>query len=130
LEIDPIATILISVRQGSRTRWAAIALAAIAGGCSSGYGPRTVNNPDPSAKIPAIETAVAAKDYSSVAQMVKDLDSDDPAVRFYAINGLRRLTGQTFGYQYYCDEIQRRPALEKWRVWLQGWQAGQRTAQK
>lgn len=62
--------------------------------------------------------------------MVKDLDSDDPAVRFYAIGGLKRLTGQTFGYHYYEDEQQRRPALEKWKAWLQGWQAGQSAAPK
>jgi hypothetical protein len=89
-----------------------------------------VANPDPSAKIPAIEQSVASKDLSAVPQMVKDLDSDDPAVRFYAIGGLRRLTGQNFGYQYYNDEDQRRPALEKWKVWLQGWETGHRTAPK
>jgi hypothetical protein len=111
-------------------RVAAVALAGSTWACNSGYGPRTVGNPDPSSKIPAIESAVATKDFSSVAQMVKDLDSDDPAVRFYAIGGLKRLTGQTFGYLYYDDEIQRRPALEKWKLWLQGWEAAQRTAQK
>ena len=51
-------------------------------------------------------------------QLIRDLDSDDPAVRFYAIEGLQRLTGQTFDYHYYDDEIDRHPAMLKWRQWL------------
>ncbi|HMB96812.1 MAG TPA: hypothetical protein VKK61_12290 [Tepidisphaeraceae bacterium] len=109
---------------------AAIAMLLWSGGCSSGFGPRVVSNPDPAAKIPAIEASVAAKDYSAVKQMVKDLESDDPAVRFYAINGLQRLTKETFGYQYYANEEQRAPAVEKWKLWLKGWNAGQRDLRK
>jgi hypothetical protein len=55
---------------------------------------------------------------SAAPQMVSDLDSDDPAVRFYAIEGLERLTGQTMGYVYYEDREARRPAVMKWRKWL------------
>jgi hypothetical protein len=109
---------------------AAAALAIGVSACSSGYGPRTVSNPDPSAKIPAIEESVATKDYSSIAEMVKDLDSDDPAVRFYAIGGLKRLTGQTLDYHYYEDEDQRAPAIVRWKIWLQGWQAALHTPHK
>jgi len=82
-----------------------------------------MSNPDPAAKIPAIEAAVAAKDLSQAPQLVKDLNNDDAAVRFYSINGLDRLTGETFGYHYYDDEMQRAPAIEKWKVWLEGWKA-------
>jgi hypothetical protein len=49
---------------------------------------------------------------------VKSLESDDPAVRFYAIRGLQDLTGETFGYIWYADDPNRRDALEKWRHWL------------
>ena len=112
------------------SRWIFSAALIALTGCSSGFGPRKVSNPDPAAKIPAIEASVAAKDYSSVAQLVKDLNSDDPAVRFYSINGLQRLTHENFGYHYYDDEDQRAPAIEKWKLWLQGWQAGRHDARK
>lgn len=89
-----------------------------------------VSDPDPAVKIPAIKASVAARDTSAVAQLVKDLDSDDAAVRFYAIQGLQRLTGQTFGYLYYADDEQRRPAVEKWQAWLKGWDAAQSQARQ
>ena len=92
--------------------------------CAAPRTPRVVNNPDPTGKIPAIKDAVEAKDLAAAEQLVKDLDSDDPAVRFYAIQGLQRLTGETFGYRYFDDERERKPALEKWQAWLRGWAAG------
>jgi len=70
-------------------------------------------------KIPAIKVAVAHKDLSTVRQMVKDLESDDAAVRFYAINGLRRLTGENFGYLYYEEATERKPATKRWQAWLE-----------
>jgi hypothetical protein len=87
-------------------------------GCNAPRGPFVVTNPDPASKIPAIKQVVRAKDLSAARQLVKDLDSDDGAVRFYAINGLERLTGETFGYRYFDDEDERKPALEKWQHWL------------
>jgi hypothetical protein len=41
-------------------------------------------------------------------------------VRFYAIEALEKLTGQTFGYAYYRDDDARRPAVEQWQAWLKG----------
>jgi hypothetical protein len=93
----------------------------LAGGCSVPGPVRDVRNPDPAGKIPAYKQAVRAKDRRAVRQMIKDLDSDDPAVRLFAIVGLRRLTaGETFGYQYFDDEHQRRPAIRRWERWLAG----------
>ena len=86
-------------------------------GCS-GYGPRSIYNPDPDAKIPAIKVAVKDHNHAAVPQLIKDLDSDDPAVRFYAIRGLRDLTGETFGYNFYDDHDQRQPAVLRWKLWL------------
>ena len=84
-------------------------------GCS-----RTTMPParDIQAKIPAIKSAAESKDMNAAPRMVKDLESDDPAVRFYAIEGLERLTGQTFGYVYYDDSAHRHEAVMKWRQWL------------
>lgn len=87
-------------------------------GCGSGFGPKSVDSDDPSAKIPAIKQAADDKDMSHVAQMVKDLDSDDPAVRFYSIVALEKLTGDNFGYVYYQDEAERAPAVKRWNQWL------------
>ena len=70
------------------------------------------------AKIPALKSAVEQRDLSVAPQLVKDLESSDPAVRFYAIEGLQRLTGETFDYVYYDDRPQREAAVSKWKHWL------------
>ena len=88
------------------------------GGCSAPRGPIEVTNPDPSGKIPAMKKAVREHDLTAVRQLVKDWDSDDPAVRHFAIHALHELTGQRYGYEYFADDIQRRPALDQWRLWL------------
>ena len=95
-----------------------IFLIILIGGCSAPREPRLISNPDPSGKIPAYKIAVENKDLSHAKQMVDDLESDDPAVRFYAIEGLQRLTGETFGYEFYLDEEQRKPSLGRWKQWL------------
>lgn len=87
-------------------------------GCMAPRPVRSVSNPNPSGKIPAIKEAARQRDIDAAPQLVKDLDSDDPAVRFYAITGLRKITGQAFGYRYYDDERDRRPALKRWQQWL------------
>jgi len=109
-----------------RSGAACVGLICFTSACAAPRPVRVVSNPDPSGKIPAIKLSVQRSDMSVVAQLVKDLDSDDPAVRFYAIEGLERLTGETFGYRYFDDELERRPALEKWDAWLSGWEAASR----
>ena len=101
-----------------RTAGKIFACALMVGGCSEPTGPKTPGSRNLAVKVPAIKDAVAHKDMSAAPQLVSDLDSDDPAVRFYAIEGLERLTGQTFGYVYYDDRDTRRPAVMKWRKWL------------
>src|SRR2546423_12625838 len=98
--------------------WAMLATALGIIGCSAPRGPIEVTNPDPSGKIPAMKKAVREHDLKVVRQLVKDLDSDDPAVRLFAIQALEKLTGQRYGYEYYADEVQRKPALSAWQVWL------------
>ncbi|HTW95957.1 MAG TPA: hypothetical protein VMD30_14235 [Tepidisphaeraceae bacterium] len=67
--------------------------------------------------VPAIEIAVQHHDQSAVPFLVDDLSSQDAAVRIYAIDGLRRLTGKDFGYRAYDDEETRRPAVHRWQAW-------------
>lgn len=110
----------------SRRNWLAASLAGAAlclpvAGCLFGGGrkPAAINSNDPGSKIPAIKHAVAARDTETAEQLVKSLESGDPAVRFYAIRGLQSLTGETFGFVWYSeDENLRRGAVDKWKHWL------------
>src|SRR3954463_8188220 len=101
-----------------RAGWVMLATASGIIGCSAPRGPIEVTNPDPSGKIPAMKKAVREHDMKVVRQLVKDLDSDDPAVRLFAIHALEELTGKREGYDYFADELQRRPALGRWKDWL------------
>ena len=99
--------------------WLVLGMAAVfANGCSEPTGPKVIASRDLSVKIPAIKHAVANKDMSEAAELVKELDDDDAAVRLYAIEGLQRLTGQDLGYRYYDDREARKPAVERWNKWL------------
>jgi len=95
----------------------AIVLGLILPGCV-GQGLRSVTSDDPAVKIPLIRKAVDSNDRSILPQLVRDLHSEDPAVRFYAIDGLRRLTGESFGYQWRDDEQARKPAVERWQQYI------------
>lgn len=102
-----------------RTTAAAIVFLTVAGCFTAPRAPRDIADRDPSVKIPAIKAHAGQRNKGVVAQLVADLDNDDPAVRFYAITALRNITGQTFDYRYYDDEFQRRDALAKWQSWLE-----------
>ncbi len=98
-----------------------IVLSMLIVGCARPVG-RGIADDDASFKIPAIKSAVSEKNAKAIPQLVEDLDSEDAAVRFYAIEGLRRLTGETFGYRFYDNEADRREAVEKWKQWLEAQQ--------
>ena len=96
----------------------AVSLAA-ACGCAPRE-PRRIGAMDPTANIPAIQEAARDHDRAAIPQLVRQLESDDPAVRFYAIEALRKLTGKTFGYRFYDDPDERRPAVERWKRYAAG----------
>jgi hypothetical protein len=79
---------------------------------------KSIGATDTLANIPAIQDAARDKDRHSIPALVTQLDSDDAAVRFYAITALYKLTNQTFEYRYYDDIDGRRPAVERWKQWL------------
>jgi hypothetical protein len=89
----------------------------LVGGCFAPEKP-SLTSDDPSLKIPAIRHSAATHDERSIHELVKDLDNDDPAVRFYAIRGLQEITGKSFDYRYYDDEPDREPAVKRWHEWL------------
>lgn len=83
-----------------------------------GADPPSIKSHDPTRLVPAIKEAVESGDMSAVPYLIADLDSDDPAVRFYSIDGLQRLTKQgDMGYVYYQDETDRLPAIQRWKDW-------------
>jgi hypothetical protein len=87
-------------------------------GCARPEG-RGLADEDASFKIPAIKTAAEQKDRDAIPFLIDDLNSDDPAVRFYAIEALRRITNQTFDYDYFDDAPDRAPAVQRWREWYE-----------
>ena len=87
-------------------------------GCTDTLGTPSLTSRDPLLKVPAIKSAAVNDDRSNEAQMVADLSSDDAAIRFYSIQGLSRLTGNTYGYHYYDNDEQRRAAVDRWKAWL------------
>jgi len=93
------------------------------GGCFSPEKPSLASN-DPALKIPAMKEVAREHDEKALKQLVKDLDSDDPAVRFYAIRTLKEITGESFDYRYYEDDLERLPALKRWQEWLATRKAG------
>ncbi len=73
---------------------------------------------DPAYKIPAMKAAVSDQDTGAIPMLIDSLDSDDPAVRLYAIIALEKLSGQTFDYAFYADRAERQPSIQRWRQWL------------
>ena len=95
----------------------AVAFGMMAGGCVHPRAPLIVTDPDPSVKIPATELAVRRHDLSAVPQLIKDLQSDDAAVRLYSAYALQQLTGQDLGYRYYAPDDDRVAAVARWQQW-------------
>lgn len=94
-----------------------LGLVLLPGACVAPRPKLDVRHPDPSIKIPAIKKAVQEQDHVIIAQLIEDLDSNDPAVRLYAIQALRRMTGEDHGYHYWDDSLARAPAIARWRAW-------------
>ena len=86
-------------------------------GCFS-RDPIDITSDDPASKIPAIHRAAREQDPAAVRQLVADLESEDPAVRFYAIRALRELVSEDFGYRYWATDEQRESAVQRWQQWL------------
>jgi len=80
------------------------------------------NAPEPGAKLAAIIEAGRKKDRSAIPHLIEQLESDDQAVRMYAILALERITGTRKGYVYYAPPAERRRAV---RRWVQAYQKGE-----
>lgn len=102
-----------------RAATGAVVLLLVPSGCGPGAGPAvSLTSDDPAGRIPAMKRAARTKDPAAVPKLVALLESDDPAERLYSIEALRRITGQTFGYNYYDSEPNREAAVGRWKQWL------------
>jgi hypothetical protein len=97
---------------------AAVPLAGSGGGCRAPRPEPSLASENPQALIPAIRGVAEDGELSAAPALVASLESDDPAVRLYAIEALERMTGRTLGYRYYADAPARRDAVARWRRWL------------
>jgi hypothetical protein len=93
---------------------AAAALVGWIGGCARAPAPRGLADTDAAVLIPAIKSQVNSPT-PDLPALVGLLESDDPAVRLFAIEALRRLTGQTFGYVGFVDPAEQTAAIATWR---------------
>ena len=101
-----------------------VALAVWLPGCA---GPlRTdIHDADPAAKIPALIDAARSPTEAERTALVEALGHDDAAVRMFAIESLRRVTGETLGYRAYDPPEARSEAAARWRAWLNAQQRGE-----
>jgi hypothetical protein len=72
---------------------------------------------DPAARIRSIQDAAATGDRAAIPELIRSLDSDDPAERLLAIHTLQKLTGQTFGYDHSAPRPERMQAAQRWADW-------------
>lgn len=91
--------------------------AAFCAGCANPESVAGFAEPDTSARMRAIQAAVANNDMGAVPQLIGRLDSDDPAERLLASRGLERLTGETQGFDYAASKPDRDAAVERWVRW-------------
>lgn len=75
-----------------------------------------LENSDPLVRIEAIKWAGDHNVREAVPVLVDRLQEDDPAMRFYAIEALKKITGGDQGYDYKADAVERRKAVARWRA--------------
>lgn len=105
---------------------AVVASAFVLAGCAAGTGQPTVDvqSPEANKRMEAVvaltNRAGTGQDRDTVIALLVDrLDDEDEGVRFFAIVGLDRLTGQRLGYRYADPPDVRRRAVERWRAYIQ-----------
>jgi len=86
----------------------------MAAGCGQPSMTGGFDAPNPAAKMHATVQAARTGDRGAIVHIVELLDSDDPAVRLLAINALRRLTGETHGYEFDAPLDERDAAIRRW----------------
>ncbi len=100
--------------------WAPIVL--MLAGCGNSFdrkmGLSDLDSPNPTVRIMAIKWAGDNKISQAVPKLVDFLQDEDKSVRFYAIEGLWRITGTDNGYDYKTAPHIRAAAVKRWREYL------------
>lgn len=86
--------------------------------CAPKMSEASFDSPDPGSRLYAIANSGDMPDDEAVPQLVRSLESDDPAERMFAFHELRRRTGQDLGYSPHADAATRRYAVDSWMIWL------------
>lgn len=71
----------------------------------------------PEGRLNAIVQAAADRDTTAIPDLIRQLASDDAAVRLFAIRALERITGQTMGYRHDDPPWKRADAIDRWATW-------------
>ncbi len=102
--------------------WTCAALPALAAaGCGGAGAPALavgLQSENPAERVDACIRAAQAQDASVLGLLVERLEDASADVRFFAIQALERMTGQTLGYRYYDAPEARRQSAWRWREWL------------
>lgn len=91
-----------------------VAVLAMVSACTPAASSGGFDSADPASKLYAIVRAGETKDASAIPHLIEQLNSDDQAVRMYAIGALRRITGEDHGYVYYAPPSRREEAIQRW----------------
>lgn len=99
-------------------------------GCAPSPEHEGFNSADPGARLYAITAAARSRDVAAIPHLIDSLWSEDPAVRFMAIETLREITGQDCGYRLGDPPQDRAAAIERWVALArtEGWIAPARPA--
>ena len=84
------------------------------GGCRPPAPRRPLLDQDPVFVIPAMRQTAQAQRLRDMPRLIELLNSEDSAIRLHAIQTLKSLTGETFGYQFWDTPAQRRGATHIW----------------
>ncbi len=71
--------------------------------------------PDPGSKLYAIHRAGVQRDVTAIPRLIEQLESDDPAVRQFADQALRIITGKEMGFRHFDPPHLRQPAVGRWQ---------------
>ena len=74
---------------------------------------------DPQIRLQAVLKVTEAGDPTTVPDLLRRLDDDDDAVRYYAHIGVKKLTHQDFGFLPYAARAERAKAAMRWWSWYE-----------
>jgi hypothetical protein len=86
----------------------------LASGCTAQAPEADFDSANPAARLYAIERAGAQRDETATPMLIEQLDSDDAVVRMMALEALKRIEGDTYGYWFGDPPPEQRAAIDRW----------------